>query len=196
MRNLIAGYMRFLDEEYPRERELFRSLERAQAPETLMVSCSDSRVDLNRVTRAKPGDIFHVRNAGNLVPPPRSGENGVAASIEFAVSNLPIGDIVVCGHTNCGAIEAMKAGLHESSDGPLARWLRIPAAEQPDLASLAPSELTESHVMRQLQNLRSFPFISERVDADELRLHGWIYVIASSRILELDEERGRFSMLV
>ncbi|GMR21912.1 MAG: carbonic anhydrase [Acidobacteriota bacterium] len=195
MLNLLNGYMKFREEIYPEHRKLFESLHSGQAPETLIISCSDSRVDLNWVTQAKPGDVFYVRNAGNLVPRADRGEHAVAGAIEFAVKKLPIRDIVVCGHSDCGAMKGLKDGVAENDDSAVSGWLRLAAEQTPDASVLDLEALIRINVGRQLENLRSYPFIAERVEKRELRLWGWVYDIGSSRILQLHESNSGFRML-
>lgn len=195
MRSLIHGYAKFRNEIYPEGRELFENLKSGQAPEVLIVSCSDSRVDLNWTTGAKPGDIFYVRNAGNIVPPHGVSEHAASAAIEFAVSSLPIRDIVVCGHSDCGAMKGLKKGIADSDETALANWLRLAAEQIPDASQLDLDELIRANVVRQLENLETHPFVAERVAAGSLRLWGWVYDIGSSEILQLDASTQKFAPL-
>lgn len=195
MDNLTQGYAKFRQKIYPQHRELFESLSSGQEPETLMVSCSDSRVDLNLVTQARPGEIFHVRNAGNLVPLPGGDETATAGAIEFAVVNLPIRDIVVCGHSDCGAMKGLKAGVSEIDDSAVASWLRLAAAQTPDASNLELDTLIHTNVVSQLDSLRQHAFVAERIARGELRLWGWVYDIGSSEIHQLDTFTGAFRAL-
>lgn len=192
MIDLMRGYAKFREGVYPRERKRFESLKSGQAPETLMVCCSDSRVDLNFVTQAKPGDIFYIRNAGNLVPPADGADCGSGAAIEFAVKNLPIRDVIVCGHTDCGAMKALRSGIADDDDSIVARWLRVAAAQTPDASELELDELVRANVEHQLDGLRHYDFIAERVREGELRLTGWLYDIGASELLQLEASTGEF----
>lgn len=193
MNHLLRGYAKFREEIYPGEKALFDQLKSGQSPNTLLICCSDSRVDLNHVTQAKPGDIFYVRNAGNLVPPASSPDCGSGSAIEFAVENLPIRDIVVCGHSDCGAMKALTAGATEG-ESIVARWLRVAAAQTPDAAKRDLDDLIRTNVVHQLDSLRSLSFVAERLNKGDLRLWGWVYDIGSSEILQLDES-GSFRPL-
>lgn len=192
MLNLITGHSRFRETVYPEHAGLFANLGQGQKPETLIVSCSDSRVDLNWVTQAKPGDIFHVRNAGNLVPPKTSGQDAAAAAIQFAVENLPIRDLVVCGHSGCGAMSGVLAGVDADATDSVSRWLRY--APRPE-ADMTLEDLVRANVRAQLDNLQSFDFVSSRLDDGSLRLWGWVYEIAPSEILQLDPASNAFRSL-
>ena len=192
MLNIIEGHSRFRETVYPEHQPLFSALDQGQKPETLIVSCSDSRVDLNWVTQSKPGDIFHVRNAGNLVPPATSGQDAVAAAIQYAVENLPIRDIVVCGHTGCGAMGGVMAGVDETANDSVSRWLRY--APKP-VAGMSLDDLVSKNVCLQLENLATYDFVASRIANGSLRPWGWVYRIASSEILQLDASSGEFRSL-
>lgn len=192
MLNIIAGHSRFRETVYPEHTRLFSSLGEGQHPETLIVSCSDSRVDLNWVTQARPGDIFHVRNAGNLVPPRESGQDAAAAAIQYAVENLPIRDVVVCGHSGCGAMTGALAGIDETANDSVSRWLRY--APRPT-EGMSLDDLVRQNVREQLDNLTSYDFVASRVREGSLRLWGWVYQIPTSEILQLDPRTGEFRNL-
>ena len=195
MNRLVNGYKQFRKRVYPEHVKLFEDLRSGQAPETLIISCSDSRVDLNWVIQAKPGEVFHVRNAGNLVPRANQQENSVGGALEFAVSSLPIQDIVVCGHSDCGAMKGLRSGVSDSDDSPVARWLRLAAEQVPDAATVDLNTLIRSNVRLQLDNLLSHDFVAARVKKQELRLWGWVYDIGSSEILQLHQPTGELRAL-
>lgn len=195
MNNLMQGYSKFRKEVYPFRKQLFDGLRSGQTPETLIVCCSDSRVDLNLVTQAEPGDVFYVRNAGNLIPPPEGPDTAAGGAIEYAVGNLPIRDIVVCGHSDCGAMKALNAGVAADDPTIVGRWLRLAAAQTPDATGLDLDSLIRANVIRQLDALRQHDFIAERVERDELRLWGWVYDIGASELLQLDASSGEFRPL-
>ena len=122
MRAILEGIERFQKDVFPKHRERFQRLATSQHPEVLFITCSDSRIDPNLVTQANPGDLFHVRNAGNIIPP--MGMSGEAATIEYAVQVLGVRHIAVCGHTDCGAMKALLS-LSAHSDLPaIQEWLR------------------------------------------------------------------------
>ena len=169
-----------------------------QRPGTLFLGCADSRVVPDLLTSALPGDLFVIRNVGNLVPPfePDERFHGTSAGIEFATLVLGVKDIVVCGHSHCGAIRALFTPLR--SDAPnLTRWLEL---AQPAVVDF---EMTEANLRRtemrsvvlQLERLMNFPTVRERVERGELCLHGWYYVIEDGQVLGLETDSGEFRPL-
>lgn len=196
---LVEGLRRFRQEYFPRFREHYQRLvEQGQRPSTLFLGCADSRVVPDLLTNALPGDLFVIRNVGNLVPPfePNAGFHGTSAGIEFATLLLGVKDIVVCGHSHCGAIRALFAPLR--SDAPhIKRWLELarPAVADSDVteANLRRTEMRS--VVIQLERLMTFPVVRERVERGELCLHGWYYVIEEGQVLGLDAGSGEFRPL-
>ena len=197
---LVEGLRRFRRESFPRFREHYQRLVAdGQQPSTLFLGCADSRVVPDLLTGALPGDLFVLRNVGNLVPPFESnqGFHGTSAGIEFATLVLEVKDIVVCGHSHCGAIKALFTPL--GSDAPnMAKWLELARPAALDL------ELTEANLRRtemrsvvlQLERLLSFPSVRDRVESGALCLHGWYYVIEEGQVLGLDMDSGEFRPLV
>lgn len=209
---LIRGLRRFRREAFPRYRERFRRLvEEGQRPGTLFVGCSDSRVLPDLLTDAAPGDLFVARNVGALVPPfdPDAGGHETAAAVEYAVQVLEVSDIVVCGHSHCGAVRA----LYEppSVEAPnLERWLALAREARVEIESgrgLASERGLEARtpvdaatlrrterrsVALQLGRLAEYPMVRDRVGAGELALHGWHYLLEEGRVEVLDAERGEF----
>ena len=195
-----AGVVRFQQDVYPQRRALFEQLSKGQAPEALFITCSDSRIETAMLTQTEPGDLFICRNAGNIVPPHTSQTGGMTASIEFAMEVLKVPHIVVCGHTECGAMKgAMQidqlAGLPHVS-----QWLGYAKAAVEVVSrvgqELSDSErmtmLLEQNVMLQLQHLRTHPSVAARIASGEVRLHGWVYDIATGHVAALDEAQNRF----
>ena len=187
---IISRLKRFHDESFPRFAGQFRGLvEGGQHPRILFIGCSDSRIVPHMLMDCGPGDLFVVRNVGNLVPPfdASHGYHGTVAAIEFAVLNLGVRDIIVCGHTHCGAIRALYAGTPPEAVH-LTRWL--------DLAreAVLPVTQTEEALRRveqrsialQLDRLLEYPMVRRRVEAGELFLHGWHYVIEDGTVQILD----------
>jgi carbonic anhydrase len=196
---LVEGLQRFRREYFPLFREHYQRLvAEGQKASTLFLGCADSRVVPDLLTSALPGDLFVIRNVGNLVPPfePDAGFHGTSAGIEFAALVLGVKDIVVCGHSHCGAIRALFTPLRD--DAPhISRWLELarPAA--------VGSEMTEENLRRtemrsivlQLERLMSFPMVRDRVERGEVCLHGWYYVIEEGQVLGLDLGTGEFRPL-
>lgn len=194
-KHLLEGLQRFRAESFPRYREHYAKLvAEGQKPSTLYIGCSDSRIVPTLLTDTLPGELFIVRNVGAFVPPIDSSDGaGVGAAIEFALHELGVADIVVCGHSHCGAIRA----LYEPP-GPemplLARWLEHGRAarldEEPSDAILRRTE--RRAVAIQIARLMEYPLVRERVEAGRLAVHGWYYIIESGEIEVLDVARGEF----
>lgn len=207
MQQLIDGYTRFRSKVYPQHSKLFEKLAKGQQPQALFICCSDSRVMPEMMMQCDPGVLFSCRNAGNLIPPPSEVGSGVPATIEFAVRVLKVPDIVVCGHSDCGAMKGiLKSESLESLPvvrgwlehaGPSARWLTRMLKDTTSMSFEETLEVvTQANVIVQMQNLRMHPSVDEAIRKKAVRLHGWVYDIGSGEILRLDEEQGRFIPLV
>jgi carbonic anhydrase len=172
----------------------FRKLAEGQYPEALFITCSDSRVIPALITGARPGEIFELRNAGNIVPPyGRPGACGEAATIEYALEVLGVQDIVVCGHSHCGAMGALKSGDDLSALPGVDAWLRIARPELASVLQTAPDdpslpEVAQGNVVNQLAALRSYPVVRQRLDSGRLRLHGWYYEVDTGFVYELGDD--------
>ena len=193
---LIEGLQRFRRDHFPAYREHYRRLvEEGQKPSTLFIGCSDSRVVPDLLTSSMPGELFIVRNVGNLVPPfePDAGYHGTSAGIEFAVLTLGVTDIVVCGHTHCGAIRALYEPLAEASPH-VTKWLELArgAALDEPLDETVLRRTEQRSIAIQIENLLTFPMVAERVERGDISLHGWHYVIEEGRVDVLDVEAGGF----
>lgn len=200
MQRLIDGHKQFLSDVFPKRKTQFKLLAERQAPEWLFITCADSRVLPDLFLGTGPGDLFISRIVGNVVPVVSQDVDGVAATIEYAVEVLRVRDVIICGHSDCGA---MKAALgHTALEGlPMAeRWLHhVEAAfeyRQPlnsadgDSAELA--SLIRGNVVAQLHNLRAQPSVTRAAAQGRLRVHGWYYDILTGRIEEYDEQEKRF----
>ncbi len=205
MQKLIQGILEFRRFIFPAYRMTFAKLATSQAPDCLFVGCSDSRVVPNLFASTNPGDLFVVRNVGNLVPRhgyAPSAESSVAAALEFATHALKVNDVVICGHSNCGAMK----GLLEPPPGDvpnLCAWLgnaadsleRLRARGPLDPALPEHDQLSQINVLDQLDHLREYPFIRERVDAGALRLHGWWFDVGTADVHVFDPSVGRFQLI-
>lgn len=194
--DLVRRLRRFHSRHFPRFRQQFRDLvERGQQPTTLFIGCSDSRLVPYLLTDSGPGELFIVRNVGNFVPPydASHGYHGAAAAIEFAVLQLGVQSIVVCGHTHCGAIRALYEDVPEEAMH-LREWLALGReAALPVRASPEALYRTEQRsIVLQLERLMEYPMVARRVEEGRLFLHGWHYVIEDGRVLVLDPAAGRF----
>src|SRR5262245_43062197 len=203
VQRLVAGVHRFKQGVFRRQKELFERLAKGQEPQTLFITCSDSRIDPNLITHTEPGDLFVLRNAGNLVPAYGATSGGEVATIEFAVTGLAVRDIVICGHAHCGA---MKGLLHPEylTDMPaVAEWLkhaeatrRIIRSKYSDLKGEALLDAaTEENVLMQIENLQTHPAVAVALAEDKLKLHAWVYDIASGEVYAYDDAAEQFLAL-
>jgi carbonic anhydrase len=191
---------RFQKEIYPRERPLFERLAEGQNPEALFLTCADSRISIDMITQTRPGDLFICRNAGNIAPPHGESAGGVAATVQYAVEALGVHHIVVCGHSDCGAMRAVLHPEKVAHMSNVAAWLRFAetaravAERRPDVhdeESLL-NAVVEENVLVQLDHLRTTPYVASRVRHGELTLHGWVYDIRSGAVKAYDAETKRF----
>lgn len=196
MQKLVEGIHHFRSNYFAENQSLFRHLStNGQNPETLFITCSDSRVVPNLITTSAPGDLFIVRNVGNIVPAVNRGViGGVAAAIEYAVQALNVENIVICGHTQCGAMEAILEPERTRHLEFVSRWLgesaTIPALLREKYSHLTGAErlvaASEENVLVQLENLRSYSFVSERLEKGKLKLAGWVFKIATAQVFAYD----------
>ena len=195
--DLLQRLRRFHDDAFPTQRSLFRHLvDDGQHPTTLFIGCSDSRIVPYLLTGAGPGELFLVRNVGAFVPPhdQSQGFHGTAAAIEFAVLNLNVQRIVVCGHSHCGAIGALY-GEGPAGATNLRAWLELGREATLPVADPGPEALRRTEqraIVLQLERLMDYPMVRERVEAGVLSLHGWHYVIEEGEIHVFDIQRGGF----
>ncbi|WP_282795424.1 carbonic anhydrase [Streptomyces sp. CC224B] len=177
------------------EQETFGRLAAGQSPLALFITCSDSRVVPSLITGARPGDLFELRTAGNAVPPYEEGRPACAeaATIEYAMCVLRVADIVVCGHSHCGAVGAKARGEDLAALPAVRDWLDrqlpggLPADDGPAVAGAV-----QRHVREQLGRLRSYPCVQERLDAGEVRLHGWYYEVHTGLVAAYHPESDLF----
>ncbi|CAM5500465.1 carbonic anhydrase [Streptomyces fumanus] len=169
-----------------------------QSPDVLFITCSDSRVVPALITGARPGQLFELRTAGNVVPPYTAGRpTGEAATIEYAVQVLGVQDIVVCGHSHCGAVGALVRGDDLTAVPAVRDWLAY-GAEPPectDPADPAVSEPVQNHVLAQVLRLRSYPCVERRLAAGELKLRGWFYEVHTGTVREHRADTDTFELL-
>ncbi|KOG45868.1 carbonate dehydratase [Streptomyces virginiae] len=187
--DLADRVARFQCEVFPAKAELFDRLAEVNRPSTLFIGCSDARVVPELITQSEPGELFVVRTAGNLVPAHAPGVDGVAASIEYAVAVLGVTDVVVCGHSACGAMTALAEGADLSGAASVAGWLRHADASVARTAGGAGPErlsaLVRENVRAQLANLATHPSVARAQAAGTLTLHGWVYDIRSGGVTEV-----------
>jgi len=202
MDELIAGYRRFRAEQWPKERERFEHLSSGQQPHTMVITCSDSRVDPSMIFGAAPGEMFIVRNVANLVPPyaPDAAYHGTSAALEFAVRALKVRHIVVLGHAQCGGVKALLEGTPPSVSDFVGQWMQIATpARQRVMACCGHADdhtrqlACEHEVVKlSLENLQTFWWVRDAVKAGELRLHGCSFGIRTGE-LEVVGTDGKFT---
>jgi carbonic anhydrase len=197
MKKLIKGLREFKAKYVSTHQELFEQLSQGQKPRVLFVTCSDSRVDPNLITQADLGELFVIRNAGNIIPPFGATKGGEGATIEYAVQALGIRQIIVCGHSHCGAMKGLMK-LHTLRDEmPLVYdWLKYAEAtrllvkehytqyEEEELLEI----LTAENVLTQIENLRTYPVIRSKLYQKQLKIYAWIYNIEKGEVLAFDPE--------
>lgn len=206
MRKLIQGIIDFKKSKSPSYKETFAQLALGQRPDALFIACSDSRVAVNVFASTDPGDLFVVRNVGNMIPP--SGMLGVSigdesemAALEFALTTLSVRHIIICGHSECGAMIATLNGRDKVIPPHLRSWLAHAEGGLAQLSSsklfadkgLAPhNRLSQFNVLQQLDHLKSYPLVRERIQAGTLQLHGWWFEIAKAEVFYYDSESSNF----
>ena len=205
MQKIVIGIQNFQQDIFETQRGLFERLAAGQHPMALFITCSDSRISPNLITQTEPGDLFTMRNAGNIVPPHgQSNGGGEAATIEFAISVLKIPDIIVCGHSQCGAMKALIGPESALADMPATRsWLshaeetrRIVCDKHSQVhGERRLSACVEENVLVQLENLRTHPVVAAGIARGALNLHGWVYEFHTGEVLAYDDNQSRFSPL-
>ena len=204
MQKLVRGIHKFQSNVFSSQRDLFERLARGQSPETLFITCSDSRISPSLLTQTQPGDLFIARNAGNIVPPHGAGPaSGEGATIEYAVAALGVRDLIVCGHTGCGAMAALLDRSKVADLPAVDSWLahaeatrRIVGENYGHLEGEAlQTACAEENVLVQLENLRTHPAVAARLAAGKVKLHGWMYKIVTGEVFAYDNERAEFAPL-
>lgn len=206
MKKLIKGLHKFQTKVFPIRENFFQDLAKGQKPEVLFITCSDSRINPNLLTSSDPGELFIIRNAGNIIPHYVQGIecSSEQATIEFAIAKLKVKNIILCGHSHCGAIEAATQ-LNTLKDTPgLYNWIYTKILPTMDLVSqnyktLNKSAflniLTQEHVLKQLENLKTHPIVNEAIIQNSLSLHVWIYKFETGKIFSFDSNQGQFKLI-
>jgi carbonic anhydrase len=204
MQKLVDGIHDFQKNHFSRDRKLFETLVEGQQPLALFVTCSDSRIDPSRLTRTEPGELFIQRTAGNIIPPYGAVHGGEAATIEYAVSALKVRDLIICGHSHCGAMSGL---LHPETVEKMpavraylehAEATRRIVEENYQHLTDATKRLTltvEENVLVQLENLRTHPSVAAAVSRGELKLHGWVYKFETGEVFSYNPENVAFEPL-
>ncbi len=202
MKDIIDGFLKFQREAFPERVKLFKDLANQQSPRALFISCSDSRLVPELVTQREPGDLFVIRNAGNIVPSYGPEPGGVSASVEYAVAALQVSDIVICGHSDCGAMTAIATCKCLDHMPAVGSWLRyadsarvVNEARQHKDEAAKVSSMVRENVIAQLANIQTHPSVRLALEEGRIALHGWIYDIESGLIEAFDGSRGTFVSL-
>ena len=200
MPSFAAGVVKFQKDVFPKKKALFEILSEGQAPEALFITCSDSRIETGMITQTDPGELFVIRNAGNIVPPYKTNAGGVTASVEFALEVLNVGHIVICGHSDCGAMKGAQDPASIAHLPHVSEWLSFSAdavarvdRKYPDLTGDARTKMvTRENVVLQLENLARHPSVARRLEAETVKTHGWVYDIKSGHVYIYDDAKGDF----
>lgn len=195
MRKLIMGLQQFRSKYVSTHQELLEQLSRGQKPKVLFITCSDSRIDPNRLTNTDLGDLFVIRNAGNIIPPYGAANGGEGATLEYAIHALGIGQIVVCGHSHCGAMKGLlQVGELEQKMPLVYDWLKHAEATRrlvvDNYHDRSKEELLEimiaENVLTQIQNLKTYPVVRSKLFDGSLKIYAWIYLIETGEVFAYD----------
>lgn len=207
MKKLIQGILEFRQKYHSHYVENFSHLALGQFPDTLFIACSDSRVVPNLFASTNPGDLFVVRNVGNMIPPFTISSTCLgtaeAAAIEFSLNNLPISNIIVCGHSECAAMKAMVLGIDQITDPFLKTWLSnydcpIDAYRDElifDEGLCLHNKVSQVNVLQQIAHIREYPLVKKKIEEGSLQVHGWYFDIGKGDVYGYEEEFKRFLLI-
>ena len=203
MKKLIKGIINFRKNLNKEKKDFFEKLSVEQKPDALFITCSDSRIVPNLFASKDPGDLFVLRNVGNLIPPISSNkENSAAAALEFSVLSLKISNIIVCGHSECGAMQALVKGMDSLPCPSLKSWLKYAKKSLKNKSKLIVDPSLSEHnyvsqwnVLQQIEHIKSYPFISDRLKTNQIHLHGWWFDIAKADIYCYEKDINQFVLM-
>ncbi len=203
MEKLVHGIHHFQTSYFSSQQELFKRLAMGQKPMALFITCSDSRISPHLLTQAKPGDLFSLRNAGNIVPPYGASRGGEEATIEYAMRALDVEHIILCGHSHCGAMNALLNPEDVAEMPAVANWLlhaeatrRIVKENYAHLDGTAKLKAAiEENVLVQLENLRTHPAVAAKLSRGKVSLHGWVYKIETGQVFSYDPIQGQYNSI-
>jgi carbonic anhydrase len=201
MKRIIEGVHAFRETDFKQNQELYQVLAHGQKPRYLMITCADSRVVPNLITGLGPGEVFVIRNAGNIVPPPTAGPSGEAAAVEFAVFELGVKHIIVCGHSHCGAMTSLLDRETLDRLPAVAGFLLYAEAARRNLKTKYPrlegeeriTRLVKENVLVQLNHLRSLGSVAAAIRHGDLQVHGWVFMIETGEVLAYDAVTKQFT---
>lgn len=205
METLIAGAIKFMDEDFQKYEELFADIGKRQTPHTLFITCTDSRVVPNLITNTKPGELFTVRNIANIVAPYRMSEDFLAATsaIEYALNILGVQNVIICGHSDCGGCSALYEDETKYKDTPhVKQWLKLLEPIKKEVLLVSGNKkarrnwLTERlNIVKSIKNIFTFPNVKQRYDHGEINVYGWHYIIETGEIFNYNIEKNKFELL-
>ncbi len=203
MQRLVDGLRKFQREVFPAKREMFERLASGQQPHTLFITCADSRVMPDLFTQAEPGELFVIRNAGNIVPAFSRNPGGVTATIEYAVVALGVKHIIVCGHTDCGAMKGLMHPERLTAVPTVASWLQQAEAtrrivDENYIGATEPQRIDamiRENILMQLKNLETHPSVASRLARGDLSLYGWLYNIGTGQVESFDAALQEYVLL-
>ncbi len=204
MTRIIKGVFDFQKSVHGTQEQLFKKLGSGQKPQALFITCSDSRISPDMLTQTGPGELFIMRNAGNIVTPATcTHPSAEAATMEYAIKQLKVRDLILCGHAKCGAVHGLLQMDALSHLPEVQKWLTyskpILADLKRDTAGMTPDEVLavaiERNVIQQLEHAKSYPFVREAIAAGSLRLHGWVYHFETGTVMAYDQGKSRFVSL-
>lgn len=203
MHKLLDGIHRFYRDEFQTKKDLFKRLAKGQKPTVLFITCSDSRLDPNLLTRSDPGEIFIIRNVGNIIPPYGSQDVSVAAALAYALTVLHIEEIIVCGHSHCGAMHGVLNPATTKALPALTQWLGHADSTQ-QIMTEHYSHLKEDallnvaiqeNVLSQIANLKTHPLVASGLAHGKLTIYPWVYKFETGEVFAYSAEEGQFALL-
>jgi len=203
-KELFEGVINFKKEDFEKNKEFFQGLKEGQKPHTFYIGCSDSRIVPNLITKTLPGELFVVRNIANIVPPYDINDGTykcTASALEYAVEFLEVKNILVCGHSNCGGLKALFYPNEKLKNLPMvSKWLELVedikhAVKNIEDEKLREWEAEQLNVIKQLENLLTYPFVKKKVEENKLNLIGWYYVIESAEVYNYNFEKKEFELI-
>ena len=203
MKKLVTGIKSFQQQSYPENKSLFRKLRDGQNPETLFITCSDSRSDPSLLTQTKPGDLFILRNAGNIVPPYGASNGGEAAAVEYAITALGVENIIVCGHSHCGAMQGLLNPDSLSELPAVAEWLKHAASTRRVVQDIHKNKTgadlhaaaIQENTIAQISNLKTHPSVAAALAEQKIKLHAWVYEFENGKVFEWNSQTNLFTDL-
>lgn len=201
MDSIRKGVITFQRYVFPQHKALFHRLAQGQTPKALFITCADSRVDPTLITHSDPGELFVDRNAGNFMPPFHGENASEAAGLEYALKVLKIPNIIICGHSDCGAMKAVWHPETADSLPSVKRWLRNGSVARKQVMAMKLPEqqqldaITERNVVNQLDHLRTYPVVQDCLRAGTVRIAGWVYDIEHGKVLEYNPDTDRFEVI-